>query len=194
MRRIVALLLAGAVAMAAAGCGVARVEQQTPDSAAAWGPRPLPPDPALAAQAIAGDSACRALENPEPLRVLVQDRRTERTAAFLVAGATQFGSCLISKGDFASGGSGPALEPMTAALTIDSQGGGGIDTFPAQLLGGRVDGRASTVEVRLADGQSMTASLANGYWLAWWPGTTLAARVVARDAGGAVLGDVAVEP
>jgi hypothetical protein len=55
-----------------------------------------------------------------------------------------------------------------------------------------VDGRASQVEIRLTDGQSMTASLANGYWLAWWPGTTLAARVVARDAGGAVLADVAV--
>jgi hypothetical protein len=55
-----------------------------------------------------------------------------------------------------------------------------------------VDRRASEVEIRLTDGQSMTASLANGYWLAWWPGSALAVRVVARDAAGVVLADVAV--
>jgi hypothetical protein len=192
VRRVAGLLLAGALAITAAGCSVARVEQQTPDSAAAWVAQPLPPDPALAVQAVADGSTCRLLDNAEPIRVLVQDRRTERTAAFLVGGATQFGSCLISKGDFASGGAGPALEPMTAALTIDANGNGGPDTFPAQLLGGRVDARASTVEVRLADGQTMNASLANSYWLAWWPGSALAVRVVARDAAGVVLADVAV--
>jgi hypothetical protein len=55
-----------------------------------------------------------------------------------------------------------------------------------------VDARASTVEVRLADGQTMNASLANSYWLAWWPGSARAVRVVARDAAGVVLADVAV--
>ena len=190
--RMAVIAVVGALAAVVGGCSVARVEQASPDAAAAWSAVPLPPDPALAAQAIAEGSTCRDIENPEPVEVLIQDRRTERTAAFLVAGPTTFGSCLISKGDFSTGGSGPIPDPMSGPLTIDAFGSGGSETFKTRELGGRVANNASTITIELEDGTSFGASLLNGYWLAWWPEGVRAVRVVARDAAGATVGDLEV--
>ena len=174
-----------------AGCGVARVEQATPDTFETWSLTPLPPDPALASLALAEQSVCRS-GTDEPIRIAVQDRRTASTAGFLMLGATTFGGCIItSAGGPSGGGIGPLPEAMTGPLSIDDNGGGGPEGSEVRELGGRIVGPAS-VKVQLADGRVITASVQNGYWLAWWPGKTLATQVVATDASGADIATVQV--
>lgn len=186
------------VAMAAAvlllsGCGLARVVQPNPDNMAAWSDRPLAPDPNLTKLALEPTSVCATAEDGGPIRVLLQDRRTPQTAAFLVAGQASFGSCIVTSGSgSSSGGSGPALGPMTGPLTIEDHGSGTAGDSEVRQLGGRVANAASRVVIELADGRSVIASLGHGYWLAWWPDTTAGQRVVAQDATGAEIATVAV--
>ena len=181
-----------AFAIALTGCAVARVDQSTPDAFETWSLTPLPPDAALAAHAMSRDSACLMGASGEPLRILIQDRRTASTAAFLTLGASTFGSCIVTgPGGASSGGSGPLPEAMTGPLSIDDNGGGGVQGFEVRELGGRVAG-AATVKVELADGRSITASVQNGYWLAWWPGLVRATQVVATDATGAAIATLQV--
>jgi hypothetical protein len=192
-RRAGALAIA-VMALLVTGCSIARVVGPTPDSLAAWSDTPLPPDAGLTALALAADSSCIGANNGGPIRILIQDRRTPQTAAFLVASANTFGSCVVtSAGGMSSGGSGPALGPMTALLSVDDNGAGGSGAGQIRELGGRVAPDAAQVTVQLKDGRSVHASLANGYWLAWWPDTTTAQHVVATDAAGAEVATVEVE-
>ena len=99
------------------------------------------------------------------------------------------GSCLLSLGAGASAGwrSG-AFAPMTAAIVIDEQGGGGgaVGAGNATLLGGRMVPNVMRVEIALSDGSTVTASIGNGHWLAWWPAGLLADRISATGANGEV--------
>jgi hypothetical protein len=183
-----------AAAALVAGCGLAREATPAEDALQAWSDHPLAPDAAIAMQALTTHSACLMESPPGQVRILVQDRRTPQTAAFLVASPTMFGSCIVNGGSGgSSGGSGPAPGPMAAAVTIDSIASGGSARAQGRLLGGRVVGQASQVVVALADGRSVVASLNNGYWLAWWPDTTTAVSVEATDAAGAQLAMVQVD-
>jgi hypothetical protein len=179
--------------MLVGGCALREALTPTEDSLSTWSDRPLAPSPDLATRATDPNSTCSAGHDGLPVRILLQDRRTEATAAFLVAGATTFGSCLVtSAGGGSGGGSGPLPGPMTRPLTIDANGGGGVGAGDARELGGRVDPKASSVVIELADGRSVVASLANGYWLAWWPGSVPAEHVVATDGAGTEVASVEV--
>lgn len=185
------LVVAAAVLLG--GCGLTRVVEPSPDNFAAWSQTPLPPDPGLAAAALNVPSACTSGEDGAGIHILLQDRRTAQTAAFLFAGPTTFGSCMISSsGGRSSAGSGPALEAMDGTLSIDDNGGGGEGGETVRELGGRVAATASQVVIHLTDGRSVIASLGNGYWLAWWPDTVRADKVVATDASGAEIGSAEV--
>jgi len=166
------------------GCALNRVVQPNPDSMAAWSDRPLAPDPNLTALALGSGSSCTADPNGGPFRVLLQDRRTPQTAAFLIASPKSFGSCFVTGGGGSSGGSGPVLGAMAGRLTIDDISFGSAGNGQVRQLGGRVAPGASRVVIELEDGRSVLASLGNGFWLAWWPDTTLGRRVVANDATG----------
>ncbi|MEO7664800.1 MAG: hypothetical protein ABIV26_06700, partial [Candidatus Limnocylindrales bacterium] len=123
MRRGAGLVALGAVALILAeGCSVARVQQPPKDDLSTWSAIPLPPDAGLTAQVAGGQSACSG-DPAGPIRVLLQDRRTAFTAAFLFTGQAFFGSCFVSPGS-SSGGSGPLPDAMTSALSIDDDGGG----------------------------------------------------------------------
>lgn len=176
-----------------AGCGISRVVTPPEDTLASWSDHPLAADPALATQAMAAHSACLMDTPVGQLRILIQDRRTSQTAAFLVAAPTMFGSCIVTSGSGASSGGG-GLPPgaMAGAISIDANGSGGAAGAQARLLGGRVVSTASQVTVNLADGRTVVASLGGGYWLAWWPDTTSATSVGATDPSGASVGTVEV--
>lgn len=194
MRALRGLLLpvgTAAAVMLLTGCGLARVVQPNPDNMAAWSDRPMAPDPNLTKLALDSPSSCAGDPNDGPIRVLLQDRRTPQTAAFLVTSLSRFGSCIVTSGG-SSGGSGPLPGPMTGRLTIDANGFGTASDTEVRHLGGRVANTASQVVIKLADGRSVIASIGNGYWLAWWPNTTFAERVVASDATGAEIANVKV--
>jgi hypothetical protein len=182
----------GGLCAAALGCDIGRAQPAPIDDLAKWSRAPLPPDPALAALAAAGSSSCSGMSDAGPITLLLQDRRTAVTAAFLVAGPDLFGECLVSSGGGgSSGGFGPALGRMTAAISIDAQGSGSIGNREANLLGGRVAG-APIVTVELRDGSSMTASFAAPYWLVWWSSDVEARQVVAHDVSGALIATLEV--
>jgi hypothetical protein len=180
-------------------CGIlARVERPEPDRLARWQALPLPPDPALAAKALAGNGPC-LMDDPgdnvvEPVPVvLVQDRRTVDSAAFLVQSPNHFGSCTITRASGMSGGGyGPPLAALEGPLSIDDQGSGTLGDGMANELGGRIGIPAARVIVQLDDGTVVTASVANGFWLTWWPLNATARRVVALDGTGAELASLAV--
>ena len=147
----------------------------------------------MAARAVSEQGSCSVEDKERPIRVLLQDRRTQQSAAFLFAGRTVFGSCFVTLGGGGtSGGSGPLPGNLTIPLAIDENGTGSVGSGTARILGGRVANGAAQVVVELADGRSVFASVGNGYWLAWWPDTSKANRVVAKDAGGAQISTVGV--
>ena len=106
----VATLLAVLVAAPLlAGCGFLGGIPAEPDNLDTWSARPLPPDPAIAAVAVADHGSCR-LDDPadeavEPVpQILVQDRRTQNIAAFLVQNVEHFGGCIVSRSSGEAGG------------------------------------------------------------------------------------------
>ena len=181
-----------------AGCGLASVAQRPAEDLSTWSLTPLPPDAALAASAIGENGACR-MDDPTdnivaPIpQILVQDRRTQNTAAFLVLSPQHFGDCTITRSGSSGGGYGPPLGPMNAKLTIENTSSGTVGDGNANTLGGRIAIPGVRVVVELDDGRHVPASVANGYWLMWWPSTTGASRVVALSPDNAELASLEVK-
>ncbi|MBI2777332.1 MAG: hypothetical protein HYX57_08775 [Chloroflexi bacterium] len=183
-RDIRGLLTGLAVAMLAAGCLASRVAAPPTDDLSAWSATPLAPDADLAAKAADANGSCTAGPGGGPVRIILQDRRTERTAGFLFLGASTFGSCFVTASGNSSGGSGPLPDPMTAAVSIDTGGFGDVADGQARSIGGRGQAGVNGVLVGLADGRVVTATVAEGYWLAWWPNDVKATIVTGIDAAG----------
>jgi hypothetical protein len=81
---------------------------------------------------------------------------------------------------------------MNAKLTIEDTSSGTVGDSNANTLGGRIAIPGASVVVDLDDGRQVRASVANGYWLMWWPSTTGASRVVALSPDNAELASVDV--
>jgi hypothetical protein len=178
-----------AAALLVAACGR---ENPAPngDTLATWQNAPLPPARALADKAMTELSCRSGLDESIPLTLVLQDQRTAQSAAFLVTAPGDWnGSCLVAVGGGASGGGGGAnrLAPMQAAISVDERSFGGVGLASATLLGGRAAEGVASVEITLADGAVVHASVGNGHWLAWWPGGTDAALITASDMTGAGL-------
>ena len=159
------------------------------DTLAGWQARPLAPDAQLA-QHASQQEACRSGQLDGVLvRVLLQDRRTESTAAFLVAGPGFTGSCLVSlQGGNAGGGSTDvAPAPLMGAIVVDEQSSGTVGAGTGSLIGGRIAANLAAVRIELSSGLAVEASIGGGHWLAWWPGDATALRITALDAGGSAV-------
>jgi len=176
------------VAVLVSGCGVLRPQPPADDTLAAWSSVPLAPDARLATKALTFDS-CHAGADAGGIRILLQDRRTASTAAFLVDAPAFSGSCMVSlSGNGGGSGRSAALDPATSAIVVDEGSSGGVGAGNnASLVGGRAAANVATVHVDLPSGQGVEASVGNGHWLAWWPGDLNVVRIVARDASGTVL-------
>lgn len=183
--------------MAIAGCGVIGSLQGPADDLASWQAVPLPLDASLD-QLAASAGPCR-IDVPDgvPIDVILQDRRTASTAAFLVRGPETAGSCMYSaRGGGSGGGSQPAhqLRPLEQALSVDEDGSGGLGDGIASLLGGRVQAGVSSVRVEVGEMPAVQASVGNGHWLAWWPNDERPTQVIALDAAGRELVVLAFGP
>lgn len=190
------MAVAATIAGTLAACSV--VNQVLPtvvppasDTFATWSAEPLPAAAELLAAFHDPVAGCHlGTGNP---RLLVTDRRTEWTAAFLVSDATIFGVCFHSTLGGGIGGSDDPLEPSNAPLTYDYQNVHEMEPgVVARVLAGRSPD-ASRVTIELNDGSSLVASVANGYWLGWWPQNAVAVKVIAFGDSGAELASVAVE-
>ena len=187
-----ATLLAATVVVA--GCGIARVERAPVDDLSTWSRVPLRGEQGLATRAAQGPSSCKAAADDQPVTLLIQDRRTDWTAAFLFTSGAQFGSCFVSTAEGGTGGgSGPQPEAMTGPLTIDDDSSGMVAAGQARDLGGRLAAPVVSVLVELEGGQTVVASVGNGYWLAWWPLDARPTSVVGLDASSAEVERVAVK-
>lgn len=176
----------GMAALALAGCRGA-FPMPSADDFATWSRTPLAPDPAMAKLA-AEHSACRAgFPGDAPVTIVIQDRRTTSTAAFLLTAPGHFGSCLISAGGSGGGGSTNVVPALTGVITVDEQGGGESNGAHTDSLGGLAAPNVSSVKIGLRDATELIASVANGYWLAWWPGGEPAQAVTAIGADGVIL-------
>ena len=174
-----------------AGCGGFRGAPAA-DTLQDWSAVPLAPNPALASQALTA-SVCRGGDaQAGPLQVVLEDRRTAQTAAFLVTGPSWVGSCLItlSNGNASGGGSNQPRGPFDGPLALDELSNGGVGAGTASLAGGRIIDGVAAVEVDLPDGRVVTASVGQRHWLAWWPGDLPITRLVARSGDGTVLATI----
>jgi hypothetical protein len=177
----------GVAALAVAGCR-GSFPMPSSDDFSTWSRTPLAPDPAMARLAVE-ESVCRAgFPEGAPVAVVIQDRRTASTAAFLLTAPGHFGSCLISAGGSGGGGSTNVVPALTGVLTVDEQGIGTSEAGSTNTLGGLTAPNVTGVRVGLGDGTEVVASVQNGYWLSWWPGVNAAARVSALDSAGVVVG------
>ncbi|MGH9091128.1 MAG: hypothetical protein ACRDZR_07105 [Acidimicrobiales bacterium] len=154
---------------------------------AAWSPTPTIASPG---QVSAADSLCveEATQSfsqatpalgvgaPQSWRAVADDVRGPYTLVVLEATSatgTDQGSCLTGPGALATGSlmvaepSGSATTPAPGTVSQGYAFGPGSDTT---VLVGAVGSGVSGVTIALSDGTRVTATVANGFYAAWWPG------------------------
>jgi len=179
-RTILRAVMALVMALAAAGCDES--EQVTPpqihDLAEPWQPVPFDLDPTTLAAAVA---ACRNLVGPgqvlPPLAVVDARGGDTVIVAYGLGGNTA--DCTVVRDDSGrfssmSGSAGSSMgEPPIGQREVRSRGmsgtsaGGGIQaTYVVGVAGPAI----AAVELVIPGGPRVRASLANGWFAAWWPG------------------------
>ena len=79
--------------------------------------------------------------------------------------------------------SGPA--PSPGAITVDQFGSSALNAQPYSLLVGRIGNGVSGVTLALANGDDVTATSGNGFFVAWWPGSQTISSATVTTASGA---------
>ena len=170
----VGLAIAAAVAIAVVLLGTST----TPSAFAGWTRAPSKPG--------SGETATALARCGLGVPVLV-DTRGPYTAA-VYSERNGAGTCLQGPVSSESGTSaGGSVDEHTVAtgriqafVTAASSGGSA-----ATVLDGRVGRGVRAVAIDLSDGTTVTATVAHGWWLAWWPGRVRARRAVVTTATGA---------
>ncbi len=163
---------------------------------ASWSVTPSVADPALAAAAV--DLCVRDLPGSADAELLVQDQRGSAAAILYRVGDSAVSCVLAVEGSgriVAASAAASRITPKTGALSVDGWSvvpAGDIsrgDTGLARLFG-RAPAGTSSVIVSRSDGTIVTATVAHGYFLAWWPSDEGATAIDARDASGKVISHV----
>jgi hypothetical protein len=193
-----------AAAVALGACGA--VEDLNPDDFSGWQAKPMEPDRGLAEKAST-DKACQSrsiLLNATmpppmalPMHVELQDRRTRRTAAFIVSTDGYVGQCFVSPVQTYSLGNllATPIAALTGATDVSGSGSGILGAGEVSYIWGRTDARVATVSIDLGgqlhevdkDDRVVLASSGGGYWLGWWPDNAEPNRVTSFDAHGDVV-------
>jgi hypothetical protein len=208
---------AAALVLPIAGLLIAVVAIQVarPQSAfASWSAVPVVADPALQAALL---ESCKDPITPETTdverafleevnrlpMVLVDQRGTSGVALFAVRRGSGIASklCLGSHDDAgtlrtAGSGSGlgaqerPSDGPLRLVGQVQIWSYGG-ETLSAAF--GTSDPSVAKVVVSRASGGDVTATVKDGYWVAWWPGEAAAQRVASFAADGSEVKTIAAE-
>ena len=168
-----------------------------------WQPQPMRPSAEIVAEA---DQVCRKDIPFQPgLPLLVVDARGEgRLQLFYGAGNVGTGECngifvgpdgTVKPGGGGSSGGADAWQPIAGdALRVHSIGWSGGDGAQEdeRHVAGRAGALVARVQVHVAGhAEPVEATVANGWWAAWWPRGGACTRLVALDAAGAELSNVA---
>ncbi len=212
MRKIPGYARAALVALVvAAGCAGAEAPEQLPPAAPAvatleqllgpWQPTPLTPGATLIA---AADAACRAFTRPQGPLVLADARGGGVVQVFYVGANGDASECnqmrISPTGsvDAHSGGGTSRGEPFPAIdpLGLEVVGGGSSTVANGEPISAATFGRAGAgiarVQVEVAGQPPIVATLANGWFAAWWPGPPHG-TVVGLDGGGMVVARLPIE-
>ncbi len=145
---------------------------------AGWQATPRSPAPARLAQAT---QACgQDLGGP-----VLTDSRGPYTAS-ISADSTTSDVCLSGNGVSMSSSSTSVAPVSVAAGQIELDGGGTRDSAgnALTLVDGRTGAGVTAVTIERTDAGSVQATVANGWYLAWWPGTAAATNAQVTTASG----------
>jgi hypothetical protein len=151
-----------------------------------WAAVPRPADPALASEAV---TACSA----SGMDLQVLDARGNGVVAFFANSGNAELCHMTLKAD----GSPGAIDTSQTHLAGGSAAGLAVVTevddpnngLPT-LVVGRVSAVGTTVHVLIGPGVDVTASVNQGYFLAWWPNGQAITRIESRDSEGAMTDSI----
>ena len=116
---------------------------------------------------------------------VLTDSRGPYTAS-IYADSTTSDVCLSGNGVSMSSSSTSAAPLSVAAGQIQLGGGGTRDSAgdALTLVDGRTGAGVTAVTIERSDGSSVQATVSNGWYLAWWPGTVAATNAKVTTASG----------
>ena len=194
------IALAAALTLTAGGAAFA-VFAGSDRSAAPLGWQPVPISVPDAAQRAAAAACIRELEPPgrsfktpgfKLTDPLLSEQRG-RTVFTVLANNTGFGDCLTldGRGDGAGLWYAPNGYPHPSATEISLSENGTSWTMDVHdkrvdttMLAGFAGSAVTRIAVLRTDGVTVTASIHDGLWAAWWPGTWQAASVTVHTRDG----------
>ena len=184
-RRIGTLPAIGALAATGVAASVAVVVALGSSAAPAFaGWQATPTTPPTGVPAPPGH-ACGEASGRESGSPVLIDSRGPYTA-MIRADSTTSDVCLSGNGVSMSSSSTSAAPVSLAAGKIELEGGGTRDSagHALTLVDGRTGAGVTAVMIERSDGSSVQATVANGWYLAWWPGTAAARKAVVRSTSG----------
>ena len=178
IRKLPAIGALGATGLAAAVAAIVTLGSSAAPAFAGWQSTPSTPAPGQLAQAA---QACgQDLGSP-----VLTDSRGPYTAS-IYADSTTSDLCLSGNGVSMSSSSTSAAPASVAAGQIQPGGSGTRDSAgnALTLVDGRTGAAVTAVTIERSDGSSVQATVANGWYLAWWPGTVAATNAEITTASG----------
>ncbi len=178
IRKLPAVGAAGATGVAAAVAAIVTLGSSAAPAFAGWRATPSTPAPGQLAQAA---HACgQDLGSP-----VLTDSRGPYTAS-IYADSTTSDVCLSGNGVSMSSSSTTVAPASVAAGQIQLDGGGTRDSAGNALtiVDGQTGAGVTAVTIHRSDGDSVQATVANGWYMAWWPGTTTATNAQVATTSG----------
>jgi hypothetical protein len=166
-----ALGLSGAAAVAGA---VVLLGSNAAPAFAGWTSSPTTP---LPGQLAAAQQHCTAGSGTPVLT----DTRGPYTASIYADGAT----CLQGNGiEISDGGGGNAADAPAGTIELNGAGESDSDGHALTMVDGRIGSGVTGVTITRSDGSSVQATVKNGWYLAWWPGSERAVTAHVANANG----------
>lgn len=174
---------------------------QTKATYASWQAQPTPLDVADEGQP-AVDSCLASLRENRPDESaataarsgLIAEVRGDITAT-LLRGPSDLALCVVAPRSSHTAWTPTDQNPLSREELVRVVGNGGsLDGDEPRYVYGRVSRDAADVVVTLADGTRVAASVAKGYFLAWWPMATAPSTVSAMAENGKILQTLQLTP
>ncbi len=192
-RRRIVLGGAGLVAGGVTAALVVLLGAGTAPAFAAWTASPTAPAPG---ELAAAETACAARPpNPPPgvpalpTEVALADTRGPFTLLLFGTNTAGSGVLLCMSGpdgtqlSIAAGNNQPA-PPGAGQVTLDRLQAGSANGKPYTVAEGSAGSEVSAITLALTDGSQVAATVGNGLFLAWWPGTaTVTSATMATPSG-----------
>jgi hypothetical protein len=180
-RRVGVVSVVSALGVAGAAAALTAVFALSSGAAPAFaGWQATPTSPAPGQLAHAAQACGQDLGSP-----LITDSRGPYTAS-IYADSTTRDVCLSGNGVSMSSSSTSGAPVSVAAGQIELDGDGTRDSAGnvLTLVDGRTGAGVTAVTIERSDGSSVQATVANGWYLAWWPGTVAATNAEVTTASG----------